>query len=87
MLTNSGLRLAEASLGLIVGYTVFAGVTFLAVAFVLSCLWCLGSRRSASRSRGDSPGHYNGRKSVGSRKTSNDSEPIILPENGARHSK
>ncbi|CAK7205418.1 hypothetical protein SEUCBS139899_008189 [Sporothrix eucalyptigena] len=84
-----GLQLAEASIGLIIGYIVFAGATFLAVVFVLACLWCIGSRRSRSRDGVRSAGIVDGggvfRKSVNSRKTSGDSEPVIIPDN--RHAR
>ncbi|KIH86401.1 hypothetical protein SPBR_08468 [Sporothrix brasiliensis 5110] len=86
-----GLKLADASLGLVIGYAVLSGITFLAVVFVLACLWCVGGRKARARdgSVGDrgSPVRFsfNNRKSVNSRKTSGDSEPVIIPEN--RHAR
>ncbi|CAK7222518.1 hypothetical protein SCUCBS95973_004868 [Sporothrix curviconia] len=86
-----GLQLADASLSLIIGYIVFAGASFLAVVSVLACLFCIGGRRSGTRDERNSAGIVDGgggglfntnvRKSVNSRKTSGDSEPVILPDN------
>ncbi|CAK7211379.1 hypothetical protein SBRCBS47491_001106 [Sporothrix bragantina] len=85
-----GLQLAHASLGLMIGYIVFAGASFLAVVFVLACLWCIGGRRSRTRDGVRTAGIVDGgrgvfnttpRKSVNSRKTSGDSEPVIIPDN------
>lgn len=86
-----GLRLADASLGLVIGYSVLSGVTFLAVVFVLACMWCIGGRRARTRDGavvdGGAPVNFsiNNRKSVNSRKTSGDSEPVIIPDN--RHAR
>lgn len=86
---NRGLQLAQASLGLVIGYSVLSGAAFLAVVFVLACLWCISGRRARSRGvDGDNNGarhsnsYNNNRKSFGSRKTSRDSEPMVLPDNG-----
>lgn len=88
-----GLQLADASLGLVIGYSVLSGATFLAVVFALACLWCIGGRRARTRDGavvdggGGGPVNFGfgGRKSVNSRKTSGDSEPVIIPEN--RHAR